>query len=449
MTLLQTTKRSCISLLRRTGLSAPRRSFFSPTSSAEDVRIESIEVYALGSVHDWNFYSDVKPLRSSLTICRIRTSCGLEGVGGVTQYSEDDFDYTTATHLVNHFAPKLLGQNPFMREEIMSGFVSNVYPTAPLPCAAADIALWDLLGNASGMPLYMLLGGSRKSLPVQYSSPSFATIDEYLNWSLDALRLGCRRLKYHGFMNYKKDKELVKAVREYMPPDTYLALDVENRYSFQEALKMSKLLSQLDFDWFEAPLPDRDLEQYANLTRRSDIDILPGGNSGASHDLQTFADGCRRACWSRARFDVTACGGISNARKYFSIAESYGMQTEVQSWGHTLTAAANLHVMLGLGGGGRLSSSHFEVAVPQDIYELGMIDVLSHDTKGLVHVPNSVESHPGGLGVRVNWEEVKRNAYFMKHVGAVERLHVNGLHTSEVSVPSRSEQATNSLAHAL
>lgn len=125
------------------------------------------------------------------------------------------------------------------------------------------------------------------------------------------------------------------------------------------------------------------------------------------------------------------------------------MQTEIQSWGHTLTAAANLHVMLGLGGGGRLGSSHFEVAVPHKIYELGMTDVLSHDDKGLVHVPNSVDGQPGGLGVRVNWEEVTGRAYFMKQVGTRKYPHSNGFPISGTSIPSPRAQADHAIPHAL
>ena len=51
------------------------------------MQITSVEVRAVGEAHDWNFYNDEVPLQSTLTVCRIRTACGAEGVGGVTQYS--------------------------------------------------------------------------------------------------------------------------------------------------------------------------------------------------------------------------------------------------------------------------------------------------------------------------------------------------------------------------
>ena len=105
-------------------------------------RIVSVEVRAVGEQHAWNFYGPgmlwrprqgeshvdyhhrptqpTEALRSTLTVCRIRTACGLEGVGGVTQYSVCEFDATTATHLTRHLAPRLLGRDPFLIEEIMA-----------------------------------------------------------------------------------------------------------------------------------------------------------------------------------------------------------------------------------------------------------------------------------------------------------------------------------------
>jgi L-alanine-DL-glutamate epimerase-like enolase superfamily enzyme len=260
------------------------------------MRIESVEVRAVGEEHGWNFYDDDTSLRSTLTICRIRTECGAEGVGGVTQYGTHAFDATTATHLMRHLAPKLLGRDPLMREELMCSLASDVYPTAPHATAAVDIALWDLMGNVSGQPLYALLGGSRSELPVQWSSPGFETVQEYLDWCDEALSNGCRRIKIHGFMNFERDKVLVTAVKQHVDAfleqqqeqqlkqqtssaaaaaktaaktsaadagavcveKAYLSLDVESLYSFDDAKRMAALLAELDFDWFEAPLPDRD-----------------------------------------------------------------------------------------------------------------------------------------------------------------------------------------------
>ena len=75
-------------------------------------------------------------------------------------------------------------------------------------------------------------------------------------------------------MNFSKDRELVVAIRrhvdEYMrgkelTDQVYLALDCECKfYSFDEAKRMATLLGSLEYEWFEAPLPDRDFEVGVN-----------------------------------------------------------------------------------------------------------------------------------------------------------------------------------------
>eukprot|EP00122_Pirum_gemmata_P019106 Pgem_evm1s17896 len=54
---------------------------------------------------------------------------------------------------------------------------------------------------------------------------------------------------------------------------------------------MSKLLEKLDFKWFEAPLRDTNTNSYRELTKLSNIPILPGGNN--INDL-TYFDSCAR-----------------------------------------------------------------------------------------------------------------------------------------------------------
>ena len=85
-----------------------------------------------------------------------------------------------------------------MREKIRNKLLNlEIYPAAPHPFAAVDIALWDLLGNATKTPLYILLGGAKASLPIQWSSPSFQTIEEYVDWAKLAAR-SCKAMKIHG-----------------------------------------------------------------------------------------------------------------------------------------------------------------------------------------------------------------------------------------------------------
>ena len=136
-----------------------------------------------------------------------------------------------------------------------------------------------------------------------------------------------------------------------------LMLDVEQRYSRVDALRAARELEAMGFRWFEAPLPDTDLEGYRELRRQVGIPILPAGNWVL--DPHLIEVGIGMGCWSAVRVDATVAGGITPGRKIMALAEAHGLDTELQCWGYTLTQAANLHLMLA-----HRNCTYFEQPVP-------------------------------------------------------------------------------------
>ena len=182
-------------------------------------------------------------------------------------------------------------------------------------------------------------------------------------------------------------------------PALRFMLDVEMRYSPQDAYRAARELEQLDYEWFEAPLLDTDLQGYSELRRRTNVPIIPAGNWLLAPGLIEAA--IRLGCWSSARIDATIVGGFTPARKIMAIAAANSMNVEVQCWGYTLTQAANLHLMLAYD-----NCKYFEQAVPFEPYEFGALDVIRTDREGYVHAP------PGpGLGIRIDWEMIKQSSF--------------------------------------
>ena len=172
-------------------------------------------------------------------------------------------------------------------------------------------------------------------------------------------------------------------------------LDVENNYTREEAMRAGRELADLGFRWFEAPLPDHDLEGYRALARELSIPVLPSGNW--VRDLSLFREALRTRTWGAARTDVTMMGGVGPALKAGTLARSAGLDCEIMSWGYNLAAAANLHVMLALE-----NCTYFEQAMPYELFEYGMVDVIRPGPDGFVSAPD----HPG-LGLRVDWEAME------------------------------------------
>jgi len=154
-----------------------------------------------------------------------------------------------------------------------------------------------------------------------------------------------------------------------------LMLDVEQRYTRDQALTAARRLEPLGLAWFEAPMIDTDLEGYVELRRHTAIPILPAGNTVL--DLAGVERGLAMGAWSAARIDVTVAGGITPARKIMALAEAHNTSCELQCWGYTLTQAANLHVMLAYA-----NCRYFEQPAPYSAFEYGALDVIRARCRG-------------------------------------------------------------------
>ena len=152
-------------------------------------------------------------------------------------------------------------------------------------------------------------------------------------------------------------------------------------------------------EFFEAPLPDADLCGYRTLADALDIDVVCGGNS-LPH-LPLIEHALRMGAWDRSRFDVTGIGGFSGGGEAMALALALGKTCEIQSWGYTLTQAANLHLMLA-----HANCDRFEHAAPFEKYEFGARQVIRPDADGLVR-PSGLP----GLGVEMDWEQVEPFVY--------------------------------------
>ena len=356
------------------------------------MKIDRVEVLAVApEVQRFTWSHDLPEQYMTNTLVRIYTDDGVEGVGGVSNYTSYDFDRYTA-ETARHFIPALIGKDPLEREQVWNSLWTRVFPLAPGALAAIDIALWDLLGKTVARPVWQLLGGACETMPSYASTPLFDDVPEYLQFIEDMVGRGFRAIKFHCWCLPERDRDLVRRVRQAFPSgDIQFMLDVENNYSWQDALEMAQELQDLEFLWFEAPLMDYDLNGYRRLTERVEIPVIPSGNW--IQDLPAFEHALESGCWSRARTDVTVCGGFTPAEKYMALVRAAGLPCEIMSWGNTMISSANLHLMLGTG-----LSSYYEQPVPYEPYEYGMLDVVRTDSDGCVAAPQEP-----GLGYAIDW----------------------------------------------
>ncbi|MFN0195661.1 MAG: mandelate racemase/muconate lactonizing enzyme family protein [Planctomycetaceae bacterium] len=357
------------------------------------MKVTRIEVRVVApQVTRYTWSHDLPEQFMTNTIVRIETDEGVTGIGGVSNYTSFDFDRYTA-ETIRHLIPIVVGRNPLERETIWHDMFPRVFPLSPTAMAAIDIALWDLLGRVANMPIYQLLGGARDRILAYASTPLLADVEAYRRCVDEMIAQGFKAIKFHAWCLPDKDLELARAVRK-DHPGTEIAFmhDAENRYDRISALRVAQELEDLGFTWFEAPLPDYDIEGYQELTSRVNIPIIPSGNW--IQDLPAFARTVQGGAWKIARTDVTMCGGFTGGRKAMAIAEAAGKKCEVMCWGHTLISTANLHLSLG-----SPNCTYYEQPIPYASYEYGMKDVVRTQPDGYVYAPKGP-----GLGVEIDWD---------------------------------------------
>ena len=361
-----------------------------------DLAIERAEVFVVGpQTERYTWAEGMSEQFMTNTVLRLTTRGGLEGVAGAAMCSSHDFDRSVAETL-RWLLPDVIGRSPLERERLWHLLRSLNTPLVPQAHSLIDIALWDLAAKAAGMPLWQMLGGARDRVPAYASTPLLADAEAYVDYVAERAVEGFRAVKFHCWCEPARDLPMVEKVRQQIDPERMaLMLDVEQRYSRQQARAAAMRLEPLAMTWFEAPLLDGDLDGYAELRRVAAIPILPAGNTIL--DLGQLRLGLAMGAWSMARVDVTIAGGITPVRKVMALAEAHNTSCELQCWGYTLTQAANLHMMQAYANCG-----WFEQPAPYPAFEYGVLDVIRPDAEGMVRVTDGP-----GLGVRVDWPAIE------------------------------------------
>ncbi len=355
------------------------------------MKIERVEVRVVGpETRRYSWSHDLPEQYQTLTLLRIFTDQGIEGVAGVWNATSYGYERYTAEAL-RHLIPVLVGRDPMAREQLAFDLRPRVWPQPPGALAAIDIALWDIAGKVAEVPIHRLLGGARRRIPAYASTPMLDDVDAYLAIVDQLIEQGFRAVKFHTWCVPDRDLALARAVRRRHPEIDFM-LDAENNYDLAGALRVAEELADLGFRWLEAPLPDHDYDGYRALTRQAAIPVIPSGNW--IQDLATFEQALRSRCWGAARTDVVMMGGLAPARQAMALAEAADTTCELMSWGYTLASAANLHLMLGAA-----NCTYYELPLPLDVYEYGMLDVIRIGPDGFVDGPEAP-----GLGYAVDWQ---------------------------------------------
>ena len=362
--------------------------------------VKKIELFAIGpNGKKISWSSFLGPMNEAMIVTRLTFDTGLQGIAGLTTYTEHEFDQTAFQSAVL-MSPFLLGRHLGEIAEIHQDMQAKYIPLKHLSCSLFDIALHDAKAKSLGLPIYKMLGAEQEKIRAYASSPVFDSIEAYLEYCHDMLAQGFNAIKIHPPCVYETDRTLVEALQaEFSERKIGWSLDVDANYSLEQALNMGQLLDEYEWEFFEEPLPDANLAGYQELVSKLKLDVISGGNSLPQPLLIDY--GLQRGCWDRSRFDVTSIGGFTSATQVMASTKAHACLAEVQSWGYTLTQAANLHLMLA-----HKECYYFEQAAPYEKYEFAAKQVFRPDAEGYIQAPTKP-----GLGIDLDWEQLAPYVY--------------------------------------
>jgi len=361
---------------------------------SEETRIIGAEIHAVGTESTTARYSGrEEPLKEVNNILRITTGDGFEGISGVDSYYQEQFSDEHLLELQG-VAADLIALHSLDPVEVGTMLEQSRPDLSDAVRSSIDIALWDLAARKAGRPLYKLLGEKRESMEPYASLPFYNTLPEYVDAVNEYAKLGYKTFKFHVWGSIEEDLRLVELVQQTFADTPYrFMFDLESAYDLEDALRVGEKMDEGLFLWFEAPIDDERLEQYAELRNRLDVQIIPAGYNIYSPEF--IRQGIEAGAWDAGRFDATTVGGISKSLELLKIANDAGISIEIQSWGHSLTQAVDLHLMLA-----NERTEYFEAPMPKEAFEFGMKNGNMLD-RGRVVAPDGP-----GLGINVDWDSL-------------------------------------------
>jgi len=368
---------------------------------SEETRIVDVEIHAVGTESTTARYSaSDNAFKEVNNILRITTADRFEGISGVNTYHEGEFSKEHLLELQD-VAAELIGLQSLDPVEVGSMLERTRPDLSDAVRSSIDIALWDLAARRADRPLYELLGARRESMEPYASLPFYDSLPEYVDAVNEYAKLGYKTFKFHVWGLIEEDSRLVELVQQTFADSRYrFMIDLEGAYDFEDALKLGGEMDERLFVWLEGPIDDRLLEQYGELRSRLAVPIIPAGYNIYSPEF--IRQGIETGSWDAGRFDATEVGGISKALELLMIANDAGLPIEIQSWGHSLAQAANLHLMLA-----NERTQYFEAAMPKEAYEFGM------KNGNLLDGGRVVAPEGPGLGIEVDWDRLATADFYI------------------------------------
>ncbi|MCF6465767.1 dipeptide epimerase [Clostridium sp. Cult2] len=344
-----------------------------------------------------------KPFKTALrevrvlqnVVVKISTDTGHIGYGeaAITPVITGDIKGSIKGAILEHIGLKLIGK-PIDEFEDLMETLHNSLVNNPSPKAAVDMALYDLYGQLYNIPVFKLLGGYRNEIITDITI-SVNEPEEMVQDSINAVEKGYKTLKIKVGKDWKKDLERLKAIRKAVGYDIKIRADANQGWRPKEAVMVIRKMEDLglDMELIEQPVKAYDIDGLKFVTQNVITPILADESCFSPLDAINII---QNKAADMVNIKLMKTGGIYNALKICSIAETFGIECMLGCMLESkigLTAASHL-------AGGKKAISKFDLDSPNLLsqdpitggaeYDEYRINLLDKPGLGFDHIENVI-----------------------------------------------------------
>jgi L-alanine-DL-glutamate epimerase-like enolase superfamily enzyme len=358
-----------------------------------------------GATPEGGWSDELQPDDCVHTLIVVRTDEGVTGLGSV--FTNDGL----VKAALDVLRPFYVGETALEPERVTEKLRQNMFwlgrgGSVEHAISGIDIALWDILGKATGQPIGRLLGGRYRDRVKPYAS--------LLMDRPDRMAAHLEPLYAHGFRAFKigwgpfgresnaTDEAIVSAARAAVGEHSALMVDAGGSDAFWSqgykwALRTSHMLAAYDVAWFEEALAPDDIENHRLLRENAPVPIAGGE---VLTRRQAFRPWIETGALDIVQPDVTKVGGITESRRIAWMAQDHGLQMIPHGWNTAVGLAADL----------QLASAFSNTDLVEYITGSPYVDEIIDggwllDDDGMLAIPDRP-----GLGIELDVDAVRRYA---------------------------------------
>jgi len=368
------------------------------------MKIREVRAVGLRGVTPEGGWSDeLRPDTCVHTLVVVLTDEGVTGIGSV--FTNDDL----VRAALGVLEPLYRGENALEPERVSEKLHQHTFwlgrgGTLTHAISGIDIALWDILGKATGQPVGRLLGGRYRERVRPYASLLMDEPERMADALLPYKAQGFRAFKIgwgpFGRHSAAKDEAIVRAARDAVGDDTQLMVDAggSDAYwgqGYKWALRTAQMLAGYGVVWFEEALRPDALRDYVLLREHAPLPISGGE---VLTRRQAFTPWLEAGAFDIVQPDVTKVGGISEERRIGWMAREHGVRFIPHGWNTAVGLAADLH----------LASAFADTDFVEYITGSPYVDAITTvpwalDADGMLPIPTAP-----GLGIALDPDAVRR-----------------------------------------